>query len=174
MSTELRLIHVRPVARPSLLILSFTLSKAYVQLSSIPFSVGHWILQWDWQRLQSPRSCQDMLEVVGPHVCHPLHSGDMTWPWIRQSAGLLVSVCSPCLRILGTPRWEAALTHRKASHQVARLSTFGSQISCSAPSGQCLGLQAQRIGSPPPSGSEEGWANQGVILGAASEIQWPC
>lgn len=32
---------------------------------------------------------------------------------------------------------------------MAKLSTLGSQISCSAPSGHCLGLQAQRIGSPP-------------------------
>lgn len=45
-SPELRLVHVCTVARPSLLILSSTLlSKAYVQPSSIPFSVGHWILQ---------------------------------------------------------------------------------------------------------------------------------
>lgn len=132
----------------SLLILSSVLlSKSYVPPSSIPFSVHHWILQWDWQGHQSSGSCHGMLEVVGPHVCHLLHSGDMKWPWIRQSTSLgLFALPADS----GTSRWEAALTHKKASHQVARQSTLGSQISCSAPSGHCLGLQAQRIGSPPP------------------------
>lgn len=148
MSPEFRLAHDCAVVRPSLLILSSTLlSKASVQPTSIPFAVGHWILQWDWQRDQSPRSCHGMLQVVGPHVCHPLYSGDKTWPWISQScwSQSLLPACGS---------WgflDGRQLRATGSHQVVRLSTLASQISCSAPSGHCLGLQAQRIGSPPPS-----------------------
>lgn len=65
------------------------------------------------------------------------------------------------------------LPRRKKSHSIAPAAHTEFSAARPRPSSDSLGLKHQP-NLKHPSRFEGGWAGQGVILGAASEIQWPC